>query len=111
MRTLLLLSILAAYPLQAGENPVPKKSTEVSPVVTVGGQVRRPGPIESRKALTLWAAIQQAGGATEFGSMRRVKVIRDGNSTVHDLSNDEEKMLAVEPGDLVEVPQKNLFGR
>ncbi len=111
MKTLLILSILAVCPLQAGENPVAKKSTEVSQLAVVGGHVRRPGPVNFRKDLTLWAAIQEAGGATEFGSMRRVKVIRDGKSTQHDLTKDDGKLLAAKAGDTIEVPEKTIFGR
>lgn len=111
MKTLLVLSILATFPLQAGETPAVRKSTEVSQVAVVGGQVRRPGPVNFRKDLTLWSAIQEAGGATEFGSMRRVKVIRDGKSTEHDLTKDDAKMLAAKAGDTIEVPEKTIFGR
>jgi len=111
MKTLLVLSLLVTCPLHAAETSAAKKTSEVSAMAIVGGQVRRPGPVNFRKGLTLYAAVQEAGGATEFGSMRRVKVMRDGKSTVHNLTKDEAKMLAVEAGDTIEVPQKTIFGR
>jgi len=42
-------------------------------IVTIGGQVRKTGPVPFNRGLTLYQAIQNAGGATEFGSMHRVK--------------------------------------
>lgn len=80
-------------------------------VVTVGGQVRRPGPVQFQRGLTLYNAVQAAGGATEFGSMYRVKLIRDGRLKQYDLSTTEAKSVEVKPNDTIEVPQKNLLGR
>ncbi|RYD60124.1 MAG: hypothetical protein EOP83_20190 [Verrucomicrobiaceae bacterium] len=75
----LALSLISAMPVVSAEAPAVNKASEaVEAVVTIGGQVRRPGPVPFRKDLTIYAAVQAAGGATEFGSMRRVKVIRDG---------------------------------
>lgn len=80
-------------------------------IVTVGGQVRRPGPVKYNRGLTLYQAVQAAGGATEFGSMYRVKLIRNGKLRQYDLMTTDAKGVLVEPNDTVEVPQKNLFGR
>lgn len=79
--------------------------------VTVGGFVRSPGPVASGEGLTLRAAIDQAGGASEFGSMRRVKLIRDGKLRQFDLTDEKVGPVAVEPADTIEVPQKMLIGR
>lgn len=105
-------SLFAGMPVGAAEAPAVGKPAEATEaVVTIGGQVRRPGPVPFRKDLTIYAAVQSAGGATEFGSMRRVKVIRDGKVETHDLTKDEKKSLVLQKNDTVEVPQKNLFGR
>lgn len=106
---------LAMVPLHAAESPNPTKESKPAEqseaVVTIGGQVRRPGPVPFRKDLTIYAAVQAAGGPTEFGSMRRVKVIRDGKVETHDLTKDETKSLLLQKNDTIEVPQKTIFGR
>ena len=78
--------------------------------VHIGGQVRGPGPKPFNKGLTLYQAIQAAGGPTEFGSMKRVKVFRNGKQTIYDMTKEQSMAVAVEPNDTVEVPQKNSLG-
>lgn len=80
-------------------------------IVTVGGFVRRPGPVKYMRGLSLYNAVQAAGGATEFGSMHRVKLIRNGRLREYDLTKTQAKGVLVEPSDTIEVPQKNLWGR
>ncbi|MGB6223739.1 polysaccharide biosynthesis/export family protein [Haloferula sp.] len=80
-------------------------------IVTVGGYVRRPGPVKYVRGLTLYDAVQAGGGATEFGSMHRVRLIRNGKLREYDLFKTQSKGVLVEPSDTIEVPQKNLFGR
>ncbi|MES2441020.1 MAG: SLBB domain-containing protein [Verrucomicrobiota bacterium] len=110
MKIFLAISMLATLPLQAAGKPSnPQSQSEA--VVTIGGQVRRPGPVPFHKTLTIYAAIQAAGGPTEFGAMRRVKVIRGGKAEVHDFSDDRAKMILVRRDDTIEIPQKNIFGR
>ena len=111
MKALLILSLLAALPIQAGEKAPRTATTAVEKTATVGGQVRRPGPIKHYRGVSLYAAIQAAGGATEFGAVNRVKILRNGKATLHDLRKDEQKLTELEPGDVIEVPQKNIFGR
>jgi len=78
--------------------------------VTVGGQVRRPGPVPYAKELTLWSAIQAAGGATEFGSMKRVKVIRNGNQKSYDVTKPQFMQIQLQRNDTIEVPLKTIIG-
>ena len=111
MKALLVISILAALPLQAGEKAQRAAATAVEEVVSIGGHVRRPGPVKYSKGVTLYAAIQAAGGANEFGAVNRVKVIRDGKVTLYDLREDKQKITRLQAGDLIEVPQKNIFGK
>ena len=78
----------------------------VEQVVVVGGQVRRSGAVPYNRNLTLYQAIQNAGGATEFGSMKRVKLFRAGKQKVYDLSEMKYMQIPLEPDDTIEVPQK-----
>lgn len=78
--------------------------------VHLGGQVRGPGPKPFNKGLTLYQAIAAAGGPTEFGSMKRVKLFRGGRQTVYDLTKAQFMNIPVQPNDTIEVPQKNILG-
>jgi len=78
--------------------------------VMVGGQVKRTGPVPFSKELTLWGAIQAAGGATEFGSMKRVKVIRDGNQRTYDVTKPQFMQIPLQRNDTIDVPQKTAWG-
>jgi len=80
-------------------------------VVVVGGQVRRTGPVPYNRMLTLYQAIQAAGGATEFGSMYRVKLYRAGKQKQYDLTVMKYMQIPLEPDDTIEVPEKNLWGK
>lgn len=80
------------------------------PFVTVGGQVRRTGPVEFTQGLTLYQAIQSAGGATEFGSVKRVTLYRNGTSKRYDVTQPASMRIPLQPSDTIEVPQKNMLG-
>lgn len=79
-------------------------------VVHVGGYVRKPGPVQFQRNLTIWQAVQAAGGASEFGSLKRVKLYRAGKIQTYDIDNVEFKQIRMQPDDTLEVPEKNLFG-
>jgi protein involved in polysaccharide export with SLBB domain len=81
------------------------------PVIHIGGQVRRPGPIDFAEGMTLWKAIQAAGGATEFGSLKRVKLYRDGKQIVYDMEQKENLTVPLKVNDTIEVPQRNFYSR
>ena len=80
-------------------------------VVVVGGQVRRSGMVPYNRTLTLYQAIQNAGGPTEFGSMYRVKLFRGGKQKQYDLTEQKYMQIPMEPDDTIEVPQKNWYGK
>ncbi len=80
-------------------------------VVTVGGQVKSPGPVEYTRGLTLYNAVQAARGATEFGAMGRVAVVRGAQRKVYNLRDTKHMNILVEPGDTIEVPEKNFWGQ
>jgi polysaccharide export outer membrane protein len=75
-------------------------------VVHVGGQVGRTGPVKFNRGMTLWQAIQSAGGPNAFGTMKRVKVLRAGQQRQYDLTELQNTMTPLEPDDAIEVPQK-----
>ncbi len=77
--------------------------------VTLGGPGMRQGTaIEWSPDLTLSSAINRAGGFSEYGNRKKIKVTRDGKSQVFNLArvdkdpNQNPKLL---PGDEVEVPE------
>jgi protein involved in polysaccharide export with SLBB domain len=82
----------------------------VEQMVHVGGFVRGPGPKPYNRNLTLWQAIQAAGGANEFGSMKRVKLTRRGSMKQYDCTKAQFQQIPLEPDDTIEVPQKNWIG-
>jgi polysaccharide export outer membrane protein len=54
-------------------------------VVNVGGEVRANGEFPLRQGMTLFQAINKAGGFTEFAQAKRVKLIRGNRETVYDM--------------------------
>ena len=84
-------------------------SAIVNEMVHVGGQVRKTGPVKYNRGLTLYQAISSAGGPTEFGSMKRVKVYRAGREKQYDLTDPEFMHIPLEPNDTIEVPQKRII--
>lgn len=78
--------------------------------VHVGGFVRAPGPKPFTPGLTLWQAMQAAGGANEFGAVKRVKVTRNGKVKSYDTTKSQFQQIPLEPEDTIEVPQKNIWG-
>ena len=81
------------------------------PFVTVGGFVRKTGPVEFTQGLNLYQAIQSAGGANEFGSLKRVTLFRGGKSKTYDLTQPQFMRIQLEPSDTIDVPQKNWLGQ
>lgn len=79
-------------------------------LVHIGGQVKATGPKPFTKGLTVYQAIQAAGGATEFGALNRVQLYRDGKQQTLDLKSASGKAVPAQPGDTIEVPQKGPFG-
>ncbi|WP_193212433.1 polysaccharide biosynthesis/export family protein [Luteolibacter marinus] len=78
--------------------------------VTVGGQVQSPGPVRYFRGLTLYDAVQAAKGATPFGSMKRVRLIRGKQSKEYNLTDAKHMNTPLEPRDTIQVPQKDFLG-
>ena len=79
--------------------------------VHIGGQVRRPGPVEFTPGLTLYQAVQAAGGSNEFGSMKRVKLLRGSKVLTFDLTQAQFMRIPLEQNDVIEIPQKTFLGQ
>lgn len=75
-------------------------------VVHLGGQVVRSGPVKFQRGLTLWQAIQAAGGPTPFGTLKRVRVVRGGQQRQYDVTQIQYQQIQLEPNDNITVPQK-----
>jgi protein involved in polysaccharide export with SLBB domain len=74
--------------------------------VTVGGGVRAPQTIAWTPDLNLSSAIKRAGGQSDFGNIKRIKITRDGKNTLYNLKKrdkDPSQNPKLLPGDEVEV--------
>jgi len=89
----------------------PDESNLVAKTFTVGGQVKAPGPKPYRDGLTLFEAVQAAGGETAFGAVNRTKLFRRGKVYTYNLKNDKHKGVKVYAADTIEVPQKDWKGQ
>ena len=78
--------------------------------VYLAGHVRAAGGRPFRKGLTVFQAVQAAGGSDEFGAMNRVVLLRAGKQQIIDLKSIEGKAVLAQPDDVIEVPQKGPFG-
>jgi protein involved in polysaccharide export with SLBB domain len=78
-------------------------------VVHVGGEVKIPGRTRFTDGLTLWQAIQAAGGATPFGSMKRVTLVRGGKQRQYDVTQAQFMNIPLKPDDTIMVPHKVPF--
>ena len=72
----------------------------------ITGQVKSPGAYTHERGLTVLQAISLAGGLTEKGSNRRMKVIRMVNGKKAEAKVDLAD--AVQPGDTLVIPQRLL---
>jgi protein involved in polysaccharide export with SLBB domain len=63
------------------------------------------------RGLTLYEAVQSAGGANEFGAVNRVRLIRGGKVKEYNLKETKFMNIPLEPKDTIEVPQKNIHGQ
>src|SRR5437016_10063864 len=81
--------------------------------VTVSGAVNKPGKIAFERPTTVFQAIMDAGGPSEFGTLKHVRLVRTVNGVtrsqvmnVHDtLIGQGTKPFYVRDGDVIYVPQ------
>tara|TARA_B110000285_G_C15135573_1_gene626621 strand:- start:1623 stop:2213 length:591 start_codon:yes stop_codon:yes gene_type:complete len=80
-------------------------------IVTVGGFVAGPGPIPYTRGMTLFEAVTAAGGASTFGSDKRVELHRGGvKKGIYNIRLAKDMKTPVYPGDTIKLPQKTVFG-
>ena len=79
--------------------------------VTVSGAVNKPGKVAFERSTTVLQAIMEAGGPSEYGTLRRVRLIRTVNGIqksqvmdLHDIGK-EMKPFYVRDNDIIFVPQ------
>jgi polysaccharide biosynthesis/export protein len=88
------------------------------PYVVVGGEVQTPGKIELRQAMTAMQAVVLAGGFKPTARDTRIVVFRHLDSNMGEVkilnlhkiqdSKQLERDMALEPGDMILVPQNKL---
>ncbi len=81
--------------------------------IYVVGEVKRPGEYFLEPYDDIWNAIGKAGGLTENGDLKHVRVIRDGKRLKINVWGEMQKRSAVEDigirsGDVIEVPKNKL---
>ena len=82
--------------------------------VIVSGKVKKPGSVPLMDGMTIMEAIEKAGGLSEFGSLKGIKLVRDtpeGSSVERvDLSGvlqgDKSNDVSLRNGDLLVVPRR-----
>jgi polysaccharide export outer membrane protein len=80
--------------------------------IVVGGEVRAPNLYSVPPQTTITQAIALAGGVTENANLRKVRIFRDGQQVVVDLTRADEKagLLQIRSGDQILIPQnQNIF--
>lgn len=88
-----------------------KRMRKNNEFVTVAGHVKRPGPVQYNRGMSIYDAVATAGDATAFGAMNRVQLLRNGKRTLYNLKNDSHRTFSVQPGDTITVPEKNFLGQ
>jgi len=74
----------------------------------VGGEARSPGRFNWSEDITLWKAMNTAGGFTDFANRRKVEVSRGKEKKIFDceeLRHHPEKDIIIQPGDSIYVPR------
>lgn len=80
--------------------------------IVIGGEVRAPNLYSVPPQTTILQAIALAGGATEAASLRKVRILRDGQEVVVDLTKADERagLLQIRSGDQILIPRRrNVF--
>ena len=74
--------------------------------VTIGGEVRAPNTVPWSPELTLSMALKRVGGVSEWGSTKKIKITREGQSRMFNLTKadkDPSQNPKLLPGDEIEV--------
>jgi len=73
------------------------------------GEISKKGALPWVENMTLEQAIANAGGITEFGTLKRVQLSRGTKTWVYDLRDVRNKRIKLVPGDTVRIPRAKLF--
>lgn len=76
--------------------------------VIVGGEVRTPSIVSFRNGMTLFEAMTVAGGPTDFADMKRIRLMRGGQTTEHNLKrlSETNSDITLKPDDKIVVPAR-----
>ena len=88
-----------------------KESIRTQELVNIGGHVRSSGPKSYHNGMTLFSAISAAGGPDAFGAMNRVELFHKGRKKIYNMKKAADMNIRVFPGDIINVPEKNAWGR
>jgi len=97
--------------LKAGDRVVVAESRFSGKILTIRGQVKKPGPMRFpvNGKLDLVTAIALAGDLTDLANQRKITVTRGEKSFTLDLreyTSDTSKRFYLQPGDLINVPER-----
>lgn len=97
--------------LKAGDRVVVAESRFSGKILTIRGQVKKPGPMRFpvNGKLDLVTAIALAGDLTDLANQRKITVTRGDKSFTVDLreyTSDTSKRFYLQPGDLINVPER-----
>ena len=71
--------------------------------VHLGGQISIPGPQKFTEGMTIYQAVQLAGGVTDFGDLEQVVLWRSGTEQILDFTKAQGKAVILKPNDTIEV--------
>ncbi|MDB4537796.1 polysaccharide biosynthesis/export family protein [Akkermansiaceae bacterium] len=86
-----------------------ERSAEGGAQLSVGGKVKRPGPVPCRERMTVLQAIQAAGDFDPFATKKRVYLTRDDKTYLLDLRKPEHQNYRVKAEDTLRVDAKRPF--
>ena len=105
--------LIRSYKTQLKNNDVLVTLESGAGQVTVSGAVAKPGKIEFDRPITVFQAIMQAGGTTQYGTLKKVRVVRIANGEQQSqvinltgtLKGQSSEVVYVKDGDVIFVPQ------
>jgi protein involved in polysaccharide export with SLBB domain len=97
----------AVFQVRSGEDVTVCGPGPDEQVVFVGGQVKKPGPVRmARGGLTIYQAIQEAGGIDFSGQLKRIRLFRDGEERSYDLTDENLRKTPLQKNDAIQVLPK-----
>jgi len=87
----------------------------IQKVISVGGQVKKPGRVQYRKGMTMAEAVQQAGDRTMFASKYLYLTRKNSQGKLlrykYNFKEPRVQTLLVYPNDLITIPQGGIFDK